>query len=715
MLIQLDKARQWYDVLIKRISAKKKKAKVLILVSPTIDSLTSLRIIVGLFKSDIIPYEIIPILNTENLTIQLENLKSCTFQIIGMIFINCVGQIDLTNYWFYKKDSKDILILISDSRRPIYHKLINDKSIFVLINDLEYDLSNCPTDEDYDNFENAEQSSSNDDNNDNENNDDDDGENHYIVKNINDNKQNTENEEQKKEDEEEEKDKKEKEKKRKIKKKINENIEEEIRKEEEKENESEEKKDDINNIINSNIISPQKITLEETITKEQLRKEKIRKVKEQIDYYYYGTYYGLPSTYIFYSLAHELHKHSNTYLWYLIVAITDEYLRKHLTEKKYYELKDICQNEVIQISRKKKKEEKESKYSSTSKEVKSILAGTDYRLCLYRHWNLYDSFIYSNYPLGVLSTWKEQGKNEVQKLFAYVGIPLSEAKQKYRYMRCEYKDSFKSQITEISRKFDLKDLIYHSFIYQFDQNIEMSASDCVYLISSLLEYPFDSINDIEVEDDDFLEDDNYNKLMQKISNDNYTDDDNSEIRTDLNIEIVKKKRYEDNWIKKFWLAYKFLSLKKLNMTNSLIDLSIKFQIALANNSTIVIDKNGIIQSSKFRYSIINSNLSDESKYFHYPGNLERLTELLIEIYKRNRKDFIEKPFLLAFLDAETKTYLVNGIGNDTGMNNKNDFYIKFVYVVRKLGIKMNFSFCNDEIVSIGKDDLYRFIEEITNI
>ena len=167
MLIQLDKARQWYDVLIKRISAKKKKAKVLILVSPTIDSLTSLRIIVGLFKSDIIPYEIIPILNTENLTIQLENLKSCTFQIIGMIFINCVGQIDLTNYWFYKKDSKDILILISDSRRPIYHKLINDKSIFVLINDLEYDLSNCPTDEDYDNFENSDQSSSNDDNNDN--------------------------------------------------------------------------------------------------------------------------------------------------------------------------------------------------------------------------------------------------------------------------------------------------------------------------------------------------------------------------------------------------------------------------------------------------------------------------------------------------------------------------------------------------------------------
>ena len=60
------------------------------------------------------------------------------------------------------------------------------------------------------------------------------------------------------------------------------------------------------------------------------------------------------------------------------------------------------------------------------------------------------------------------------------------------------------------------------------------------------------------------------------------------------------------------------------MTNSLIDLSIKFQITLANNSTMVIDKNGIIQSQSFRYSIINSNLSDESKYFHYPREFRKI-------------------------------------------------------------------------------------------
>ena len=66
----------------------------------------------------------------------------------------------------------------------------------------------------------------------------------------------------------------------------------------------------------------------------------------------------------------------------------------------------------------------------------------------------------------------------------------------------------------------------------------MSASDCVYLISSLLEYPFDDICDIEIEDDDFIEDNNYVKLMEKINN----NDDDNEIKTDLNIEIVKKKK-----------------------------------------------------------------------------------------------------------------------------------------------------------------------------
>ena len=54
----------------------------------------------------------------------------------------------------FKKSSKDILILITDSRRPIYHKLINDKSIF---NEESFNASSSEeSNEEYDEYEEEE-------------------------------------------------------------------------------------------------------------------------------------------------------------------------------------------------------------------------------------------------------------------------------------------------------------------------------------------------------------------------------------------------------------------------------------------------------------------------------------------------------------------------------------------------------------------------------
>jgi len=144
--------------------------------------------------------------------------------------------------------------------------------------------------------------------------------------------------------------------------------------------------------------------------KERILNEKIRKIQEinlKVNEYYGGSYYGLPSTYVYYSIAHQLHKENTNYLWYLIISVTDEFLRYHISDKKYDEIYGICQSEVLRIEKKKSRDDDTLKiYKSTAKEGKSILIGSDYKLILYRHWNLYDSFIYSSYPLGILSTWK---------------------------------------------------------------------------------------------------------------------------------------------------------------------------------------------------------------------------------------------------------------------------------------------------------------------
>ena len=504
-------------------------------------------------------------------------------------------------------------------------------------------------------------------------------------------------------------------------------------------NELKKKKDTLDEIADEISSKPEKQSLNETEkneineekeeendenSQEKKINEKIREVEEinlKVNEYYGGSYYGLPSTYIYYSIAHQLHKENTYYLWYLIISLTDEYLRYHISDKKYDKIYAICQSEILRIEKKKPKEDDTLKiYKSTSKEGKTILIGSDYKLILYRHWNLYDSFIYSTYPLGILSTWKEPGKGEVQKIFAYMGIPLSEAKQKYRYMKNEYLDTFRDKIIDVSKKFFLNDIIFHSFIYQFDNNTEMSASDCVYLLSCLIECPFEEFNNIEIEDDDFIDDN-----ISNISEDG--DDKNEKIGDQMNnggdeqneekLKINNDKNKE-NTLKRFWMAYRFLSLKKLNMTNSLVDIAIKFQIALTNNATSILDKNGVKNEQKFRYSIVSGNLSDDSRYFHYPGNLERLSLVICETYKQMKgKKFENKPYLLAYIDAENKTYVIDGnLGcNKKDDEEKNTFPIQFKFVAKKLKIPVSYNYSTEEIITIKKDDLYSFINQIAQL
>ena len=728
MIILLQKAHVWYEIMNKRIKKHSNK-KIIILVSNNIDSLTSLRILVGLFKSDVISYEIIPVQNYDEVDREIINCEKMKDEIDGFVFINCTGEIDLTKYWFCQET--DIIALVTDIKRPIHHKNLRFSNKIVIIEDGMNNMEYCPTEkemeivrqrvieiEEDDKNERKEKEEKKEEN-------EDEGENVYKIedKKSNDEKDEENDNEEEKEDEEGENKNIKKGGKKIIKKRTD--IDDEDFNDLKKGNDE---IDEIDEIAEEASVHNEKKSIidekeKEEEEKERILNEKIRKIQEinlKVNEYYGGSYYGLPSTYVYYSIAHQLHKENTNYLWYLIISVTDEFLRYHISDKKYDEIYGICQSEVLRIEKKKSRDDDTLKiYKSTAKEGKSILIGSDYKLILYRHWNLYDSFIYSSYPLGILSTWKEPGKGEVQKIFAYMGIPLSEAKQKYRYMKNEYLDTFKDKIIDVSKKFFLNELIFHSFIYQFDNNTEMSASDCVYLLSCLLEFPFDEFNDIEIEDDDFLNDNNSNISDNEDdkNNDNNIGQINEEEINEISI-INKNNKQKDNILKKFWMAYRFLSLKKLNMTNALIDIAIKFQIALTNNATSIIDKNGIKTEQKFRYSIVSGNLSEDSRYFHYPGNLERLCIVISETYKQIKGKKLEnKPYLLAYIDSDNKTYIIDG---NLGCNKKEDdekniFPIQFKFVAKKLKIPVSYNYSTEEIITIKKDDLVPFINQIISL
>ena len=719
MIILLEKAYTWYEALNKKIR-KNPTGKIIIITSMNIDSITSLRILVGLLKSDVISYEIIPVQNYDEVEREILNCKKIEDEIQGFVFINCIGEIDLTKFWFCQE--KNILTLVAESKRPMHHKNLRNDTNIVVIDDGNNNLEYCPTEKE---MELIRQKVINVDDNE-------------INKELNFEKKEKTNEENE-ENEEEENDKEESDEKSKsaendqndnniskkkiIKKRndINDEDFNELKQDKEKE------KDALDEIADEVSAKPEKQSLneeDEENSQERKLNEKIREVEyinNKVNEYYGGSYYGLPSTYIFYSIAHQLHKENSFYLWYLIISLTDEYLRYHISDKKYDKLYAVCQNEVLRIEKKKSKDDDTLKiYKSTAKEGKTILIGSDYKLILYRHWNLYDSFIYSTYPLGVLSTWKEPGKGEVQKIFAYMGIPLSEARQKYRYMKNEYLDTFRDKIIDVSKKFFLNEIIFHSFIYQFDNNTEMSASDCVYLLSCLIECPFEEFSNIEIEDDDFLEDNvsNISGDDEDEKNEKNNGGDGAHEDGEHDSENLITKKNKENILKKFWMAYRFLSLKKLNMTNSLIDIAIKFQIALTNSATTILDKNGVKNEQKFRYSIVSGNLSEDSRYFQYPGNLERLCLVISETYKQIKGKKIEnKPYLLAYIDTENKTYVIDGnLGcNKKDDNEKNTFPMQFKFVSQKLNIPVSYNYSTEEIITIKKDDLYSFINQIAQL
>ncbi|MCQ2820582.1 MAG: cell division control 45 family protein [archaeon] len=699
MLISLERARQIYE-LMKDKFIKLNSGKLLIYVSLSVDSLASLRILISLLKSDLIVYEVIPVQSNDELRSRVEEQSPNLSSICGIIMINCVGENCISDLWICDEDLvQDLITIIIDSKRPISHKNMNHNNIIVF-NDNMFNME-VPTEEEMEEVMKA-------------------GEEFDL------------------DEEEDQSELKDSKKKRKIKRKGSEDLM--------NEGGNNEGGDDLDKELEKGTIQIGKkldrvdITDEEEEiksngpgngedAKENELKQRIRELKikqQKIHSYYSGSYYGFPAAYVLYKLATQFHKDDPKNLWYLIIAITDEYLNYHFSEKYYGDLHTFCQGEVLKIFQNKKKKlegPSQGTFEPNSKDVKSIIVDNDYRLYLYRHWNLYDSFVYSNYPFGTLRTWREEGKNEVQKLFAYVGIPLVEAKQKYKYMKSEYKKVFKEKIVELSKIFELRDLLYNSFTYQFDQNTEMSAGDCTYLVSCLLNYPFDDIQDIEIVDDDIEE--RLEDITFKATN--FTEDDkgrgneeegqNEEGLNPTDPNLIKKKARE-NLLKKFWLAYAFLSLKNLKMVNSLIDIAIKFQKAMFNITSIVIDRSSVTTSNAFRYSIINANVTEESKYFRLGDNLERLSIMIMETYKRTRGKKVEnKPFLLAMLDADNNKYFIDGsLGcNRDYDDQKNEFGLKFKYIAKKTGMNINYDFLSQDIISIKKDDLFAFVQEMSAI
>ena len=70
--------------------------------------------------------------NYDEVDKEIINCEKMKEEIKGFVFINCIGEMDLTKYWFCQ--DKNIYALIAESSRPFYFIIIYYLILISLVN-----------------------------------------------------------------------------------------------------------------------------------------------------------------------------------------------------------------------------------------------------------------------------------------------------------------------------------------------------------------------------------------------------------------------------------------------------------------------------------------------------------------------------------------------------------------------------------------------------
>lgn len=688
MFYSLTQLKNFFDLIKRKI--KKKDGIIHIYCSYEVDSICSAKILSKLFTSENISYKIIPINGYNLLQKTLEkdqNVKNLIF----IFMINCGGRIDLMEKLEKFDDDNKIKIVLLDSHRPLHHRNVEDgNKRIILIDDNTLDKINCPKKEDLKVLEEVEENEENflefeEEEEEIEEVDEDkeilENIKNFDKNNLDENKNNeSENKElieenNKLESSEKIKNKSVSEQKDKI-----ENLEIEIKKKPEKNLVLEEEQ--------------QEIEIEKKRLKRKLKKKINRKkIKEQIlkkiDKYYNGSYTGKAITDILYNLCRQLNKENNSLMWLWVLGLTDQFLSYRINKKLYEKRGLEIQKEIIRLNINKKN----NSLFNKRKNFNMISLEKEINLILLKYWNLFDSLMFSNYTIPKLKSWHEQGKNDLNRLIAKLGIPLTESKQLYKYLSPLYKDSIKEKIINIDN-FDFSDILISTFSIAFDNKNFFNSFDFCFLCNNVLNCP-----------------ENFSNIVLKLEKEKVDNEENVDI-------------FESNKEENFWTVYHHLLERDIKYIKEGIDYSIENQKNIVNTTFDLISKNAITNCSSFRYVILSyENFSSKIHINHLL--LEKISNLIIKIKYEIQNKYYEmkkldkkakmKPLVICILNIKKKSYYVlgvNGIDNNNLKIKKNSFGNRFKNAAEKAQVRYSCDFFESSMIEIHEDDFENFMDSL---
>ncbi|KAN0025707.1 hypothetical protein ACTFIU_010301 [Dictyostelium citrinum] len=593
---------------------------VLILVARDCDSIAACKILTEILKSDLIAYNVKAVSGYED----LENVNSQLLEneeIKSIIMINCGGNIDITNVFTNLNDQQVAYII--DSHRPYSINNINNESSVLIIDDGTYieqdELQQLSDESEF-------------------------------------------------EDEDEDLE-------------IEEESEDEAEETElDPENGDNPENDDEDENTDENERKSRKKNKKDKKSKRKYRKKK--KKSEKLE----KTYYGKSAAVSMYSLSTFLNKQNlDDLLWYAVLGLTDQFIHEKITldsyEQQYKHFKQLILNnypidededggggDYRSDNDAEEYDEngdlkRDQSSSSTLSHGDKIIPSDDFRFMLYRHWNLYESLYNSRYIACKLRVWKAKGRFQLESLFAMMGIPLDQVKQKYNSMNIHYKKQLKQLLAINGPKFGLVNLYFNSFLKKYSNNSEISASDTVYAVTALME------------------------------SDNLESDQSD----------------QDIWEQNFWEAYDSISNKNIDLLKIGLKQSIQLQKEITRQVSSMIEKRSVILSGPFRYAFITE--SSDLKYFIHPLALTKLGLFMMDAFISMGK--AKRPFLIGALNENKNSYLIVGIsGSHSTDIQSNTFGEYFRKSAEYTDATFKYQSFDTSIVEVSKTDLHKFVEHL---
>ena len=165
------------------------------------------------------------------------------------------------------------------------------------------------------------------------------------------------------------------------------------------------------------------------------RRKRFKIDRRESNYSYYReTWSGASASQLLFSLAVLKSKSTNEVLWNGIVGVTSQYLANNIDLERYAIEASEFDAEWSRLNTRNSDEDDAAAASGLPEENPllardkldkfadgRILKEKEYRFMLLKHWNIYESMLYSVYTATKLRIWSERGRQRLDTLLSKMG------------------------------------------------------------------------------------------------------------------------------------------------------------------------------------------------------------------------------------------------------------------------------------------------------